>query len=292
MNKIKIFALVLGFVLLGLNVAGLFISLRNPAIYQERGVRDQDDITLTEEQLLEAGERRPEESTAAYIIRLNAAVNKGIAHYWEDEGIEKYNLRVPVYENYLLFIASYIDPQDYRKYEFFNHYKNIERGVGICSLHALVMAGMLKDHGVDSRVVLLNQHVVAMAQVNKERDKWWVVDPDLDVVVKHDMREIEADTDLIKPYYLEKGYEAGYVDFVAQLYGREGNAITRGVYDYLPWKLGCVEYLSYILKWAIPIILLALPALSYFRNKYLETKTSHAQQTLQPDFAREGSVSV
>lgn len=256
MKKIKLTSFILGLILLSLNVAGLFISLRNPAIYQEKKVRDKDDITLTEEQLLEAGERRPGEATEAYVMRLNEAVYRGIAHYWEDEGIEKYNLRVPVHENYLLFLASYIRPRDYRKYEFYDHKKNIERGTGICSLHALVMAGMLKEHGVDSRVVLLTEHVVAMAQVNKEPDRWWVVDPDLGVVVRHNMSEIEANTDLIKPYYLEKGYAPEYVDFVARIYGREGNAVFKGVYDYLPRKLGYIEHLSYILIWVIPVLLM------------------------------------
>ncbi|HEY6187228.1 MAG TPA: hypothetical protein VIW80_06110 [Pyrinomonadaceae bacterium] len=286
MNKLKIIALLLGLILLGINVAGLFISMRNPAIYHEAKVRDKDDITLTEAELLQAGERRQGESTEAYILRLNDAVNKGIAHYWEDEGIAKYNLRVPVYENYLLYLASYIRPRDYRKYEFYNHYKNIERGVGICSLHALVMAGMLKDHGVDSRIVLLTDHVVAMAEVDKEHNRWWVVDPDLAVVVKHDMREIEANTDLVKPFYLEKGYAPDYVDFVAGLYGSEGNRVFRDVNEYLPWKLGVVEYLSYIMIWVLPVMLMAPFALSYLSNRYRRRKPVPAHGTLQPDFAK------
>lgn len=286
MKKLKIFALLLGLLLTGINVAGLFISMRNPEIYRERGVRDKDDITLTEEELLRVGERRPEESTEGYIIRLNEAVNKGIAHYWEDAGIEKYNLRVPVYENYLLFLASYIRPRDYRKYEFYNQRKNIERGVGICSLHGLVMAGMLKDHGIDSRIVLLNQHVLAMAQVDQAHDRWWVVDPDLGVVVKHDMNEIEAQPELIRPFYLEKGYDPQYVDFLVQIFGKDGNAIFRDAYDYLPWKLGYVEYFSYFLIWIIPVTLMSPFALSAYRNRYQRRRHVPAYASTEADFAR------
>jgi hypothetical protein len=286
MNKLKIFALVFGLLLLGINIAGLFISMRNPAIYSEKAVRDKDDITLTEEQLLRAGERRPEETTEAYIVRLNEAVNKGIAHYWEDEGIEKYNLRVPVYENYLLFLARYVRPRDYRKYEFYDYRKNLERGVGICSLHGLVMAGMLKDHGIDSRIVLLNQHVLAMAQVDKARDRWWVVDPDLGVVVKHDMSEIEARPELIRPFYLERGYDPQYVDVLVQIFGKEGNGIFKDVYDYLPWKLGYVEYFSYLLIWIIPAALMAPFAFSAYRNRYRRRRHVPAYSSTEADFAR------
>jgi hypothetical protein len=286
MSKLKIFALLPGLLLMGINVAGLFISMRNPEIYREKKVRDKDDITLTEAELLQAGERRPNESTEDYIIRLNEAVNKGIAHYWEDEGIEKYNLRVPVYENYLLFLASYVRPRDYRKYEFYDHRKNIERGVGICSLHGLVMAGMLKDHGIDSRIVLLNQHVLAMAQVDRANDRWWVVDPDLGVVVKHDMSEIEANPELIRPFYLEKGYDPQYVDFLVQIFGKQGNAIFRDSYDYLPWKLGYVEYFSYFLIWIIPSTLMAPFVLSAYRNRHLRRRHVPAYSSTEADFAR------
>ncbi|HZG54804.1 MAG TPA: hypothetical protein VEZ40_22055, partial [Pyrinomonadaceae bacterium] len=136
------------------------MSLRNPAIYAERKLRDRDDITLPAADLLRAAGRRPNEPAEAYVVRLNEAVNKGIAYYWEDEGAGKYNLRVPVHENYLLFLAAYVLPRYYRKYEFADQYKNLERGVGICSLHATVIAALLEDHGVGSKVILLNQHVV------------------------------------------------------------------------------------------------------------------------------------
>ncbi|HEX8633839.1 MAG TPA: hypothetical protein VF703_06780 [Pyrinomonadaceae bacterium] len=198
---------------------------------------------------------------------MNEAVNKGIAYYWEDEGVEKYNLRVPVHENYLLFLAGHVFPRYYRKYEFADQYKNLERGVGICSLHATVIAALLADHGVDSKVILLDQHVVAMARVGDAPDGWWVVDADLGVVVKHDIGEIEDKTDLIKPYYLERGYSQEYVDWLARVYGKEGNVVFAGAQAYLPWQLRYLEDVSYILKWVIPIMLIAPFASSYRRDK-------------------------
>jgi hypothetical protein len=270
----KITFFVFGLLLLGINLAGFFVSLRNPVIYLERKVRDENDITLTPEELLRAAERRPNEPLEAYVVRLNEAVNKGIAYYWEDEGIEKYNLRVPVHENYLLYLAGYVLPAYYRKYEFSDQYKNLERGIGICSLHVTVMDTLLKDHGVNSKVVLLNQHVVASAQVGDAPGRWWVVDPDLGVVVKHDIGEIEADTNLIKPYYLEKGYSTEYVDWLARVYAKEDNVVFDGAREYMPWRLRYVEFISYILKWIIPVMLLAPFALSYCRNKYRSTGMS------------------
>jgi hypothetical protein len=264
----KLIFFVAGLLLLAINFAGLFVSLRNPAIYAEKKGLSAEHLSLTAAELLRAAERRPGETAEGYVVRLNEAVGKGIAYYWADEGVEKYNLRVPARENYLLFLASYALPRYYRKYEFSDQYKNIERGVGLCSLHATVIDTLLKEHGVDSRVVLLDHHVVAMARVGEAPVRWWIVDPGLGVVVKHDLGEIERDTNLIKPYYLERGYSREYVDWLAGVYGKEGNVVFDGAREYLPRRLRYVERVSYVLKWIIPVILIAPLALSYRRGKY------------------------
>jgi hypothetical protein len=267
---------VIGLILLGINLAGFFVSLRNPAIYVDKKVRDDDDITLPAQDLLRAARRGHDEPTGAYVVRLNEAVHKGIAYYWEDEGVEKYNLRVPAHENYLLYLASYAWPRYYRKYEFSDQYKNLERGVGLCSLHVTVIDALLKEHGVNSKVILLEQHVVASAQVEDTPARWWIVDPDLGVVVKHDIGEIEGNPNLIKPYYLDRGYSHEYVDWLARAYGKEGNVVFAGAKEYLPWRLRYIEYISYILKWIIPLMLIAPFALSYRREKYRSTDVATA----------------
>jgi hypothetical protein len=280
----KTILFVVGLLLLGINFAGLFVSLRNPSIYAEQKVRDEGDITLRAEQLLRAAERRPNETAEAYVVRLNEAVNRGIAYYWEDEGAGKYNLRVPLNENYLLFLAGYILPSYYRKYEFSDQYKNLERGVGICSLHATVIDALLKDHEVNSRVILLDQHVVAMAQVGTAPDRWWILDPDHGVVVKHDISEIERDPNLIKPYYLARGYSQEYADRLARIYGKEGNVVFAGAKEYMPWRLRYIEYASYVLKWVLPVMFIVPFAFSYCRDKY-RRKQATARASGQAGFA-------
>src|SRR6185295_8215311 len=101
----------LGLLLLALNTAGLFIPARNPEIYRERLLAFKDDITLTEAQLWTSTIRQPDETNEAYVVRLTDLVNKGMANYWDDQGVNKYRLRVPAYENYLLFLASYLHPR-------------------------------------------------------------------------------------------------------------------------------------------------------------------------------------
>ncbi|HZG54335.1 MAG TPA: hypothetical protein VEZ40_19700, partial [Pyrinomonadaceae bacterium] len=132
--------------------------------------------------------------------------------------------------------------------------------------------------------ILLNQHVVATARVGDAPDRWWVVDPDLGVVVKHDIGEIEDKTDLIKPYYLERGYSQEYVDWLARVYGKEGNVVYAGARAYQPWQLRYLEDVSYILKWVIPLMLIAPFALSRGRNKNRRAHVS-ARETEREAFA-------
>jgi hypothetical protein len=242
-----------GLLLLGLNIAGLFIPLRNPDIYRDNLSFFKDDITLTEGQLWSSTVRQPGESTEAYVTRLNDAVNKGIAHYWDDQGIHKYNLRIPIYENYLLFFASYLYPSAYRKYEYCDYKKAIKRGLGLCSEHAIVLTGILKDRGIESQIVSLSGHVVAMAQVNQ--GTWWVLDSDFGVVIPHSIAQIESDPNMIRPILKQKGYSDTVVNWMVDVYGKEGNQVFSGASEYRPRGYQ-IERLSYILIWILPAIMM------------------------------------
>lgn len=91
-----------GILLICNNIWGLFVSLRNPDIYIETNTDFENDITLTENELYEvinSANSNPKE----YVTRINETIFKSISDYWEVEGADKYNLRVPFHENFLLF---------------------------------------------------------------------------------------------------------------------------------------------------------------------------------------------
>ncbi|MBK8504614.1 MAG: hypothetical protein IPL46_21845 [Saprospiraceae bacterium] len=115
----------LGFFLLGINTYGLFRSMRNPDIYsEEKTLRNRiGDVTIEYPQIKQLLKRKEQESNKDFAVRINKVVNDGFAHYWKAEGIDKYYLRVPLWENYLLYLASYIDPKKYKQYEFSNYKK-------------------------------------------------------------------------------------------------------------------------------------------------------------------------
>jgi len=251
-GRTRAFAFCIGLLLLVLNLAGLFIPLRNPALYKEP--RRYQGTTLTEEQVQEAGARR-NEPIESYVVRLNNAVRQGTVHYWDDDGINKYRLRVPPWENYLLFIAGYLKPNEYRKYEYCNYAKAISRGVGFCSQRAIIVSEILKENGVDSRIIGLEDHVVAMAQVDQGNDVWWVVDPDFGVVIDHDIDAINKTPEIIKSSYAAAGYDEETIGNLLRTYGASYHTY-RGVKEYRTWKVYYFERLSYLLTWIIPILLI------------------------------------
>jgi hypothetical protein len=234
----------------------LFVSLRNEAIYHE-STGFVDDISLTEKELYHRI-NKPVIDQKEYIANLNGAVNRGIALYWRDAGIDKYNMRIPIHENYLLFIASYLDPEEYLKYEFVDYRRAIERGIGLCSQHAIIVSEILKEKGIPSYIVGLSGHVVLRAQVDEIRDEWWVLDPDYGAVIPYDIDIIEKNPEIIRPFYEQAGYKKNTIRSLVKRYEKKGNAISReqGAQGYQK-KKSLWEPRFYFFKWIIPLVLIA-----------------------------------
>ena len=71
----RIALFVCGILILGLNVAGLFRSLKNPEIYQETRTLLKNDIRAVDEDERLAA-RRPREHDVDYIYRVNRTVSE------------------------------------------------------------------------------------------------------------------------------------------------------------------------------------------------------------------------
>ena len=255
-----------GILLLGFNTIGLFKSLRNPEIYrEENNLKNRiSDITIHYPQIKDLLMRRTGESNKDFAIRVNKIVNDGFSHYWKEEGISRYNLRVPVWENYLLFAASFIQPETYRRYEFSNYKKDLERGVGLCSSHSIVVKGVLNDNGIDASLWDIAGHVVVRAQVDDH--EWYILDPDFGVVVPYDTAAIEANPELVRPSYANmvdlyypEAKDPYTTDHVVVIYGKAGNH----TYTVDNW----FEYFSYVTLWIIPFLFMLPFLLAWVRKK-------------------------
>jgi hypothetical protein len=254
MKKLRVPLAIIGVILIINNFVGVFVNLRNPAIYTDPNNEFPNDITLTEAQFYQALNQVSGDLVQTE-TQINAIVNRGIAHNWHDYDVAKYHLTVPFYENYILFGTSFIYPDLFVKYQFVDYHRAVERGVGLCSQEAFVLTGILREKGIKADIVGLDGHVVVTAPVDAAQNTWWIFDPDYGVVVPNNISQIEANPELIRPYYAAAGYPPKKVDSLVSYYGGSGNKVTDGIIGYSRFRY-YYEYTSYIMIWIIPLILI------------------------------------
>jgi hypothetical protein len=266
MKKTIRIAFFAGMLLLGINIYGLFRTMRNPAVYSEEKTLHNrlNDISIKYPEILKMLNKKDNESNADFAVRINKVVNDGFIHYWKDEGIKKYHLRVPVWENWILYAASYINPEKYRKYEFSNYKKNLERGAGLCSTHSTVVKGVLLDNGIKAELLDVGgHHVVVRAELNDTAT--YILDPDFGVVVPCDTAAITANPELVRaPYsklaaiYYPDAKDPYTTDFLVKIFGDRKYVYTLD---------GRFEKLSYWSIWIIPFLFMVPYSMKLIRKK-------------------------
>jgi hypothetical protein len=253
-KKIQVPLAIIGVILIINNFVGVFLNLRNPAIYTDPTNEFPHDITLTEAQFYQALDKVAGDRVQI-LTQINAIVNQGIAHNWHDYNVDKYHLTVPIYENYILWGTSFIYPDLFVKYQFVDYHRAVERGVGLCSQEVFVETGILRERGIKADIVGLDGHVVMTAPVDDAQKTWWIFDPDYGVVIPNNISQIEANPELIRPYYAAVGYSTKKIDSLVSYYGGVGNKVTDGIIGYSRFRY-YYEYLSYVMIWVIPAIFL------------------------------------
>ncbi|MBI3159184.1 MAG: hypothetical protein HYZ26_06265 [Chloroflexi bacterium] len=260
-HSVDVFFFAAGLLLVALNLYGLPRSMRNPEIYRDLYWT----IELTPEEVYAALPQRTGESNAEYMVRLVDALHWGIAHYWEPAGTDRYHLRVPVWENWILFLGSYLNPDRYLAYEFCAPRPAIERGVGLCSQVSLTIADILAARGFNVQIAGLDGHVVAQAEVAP--GEWWTLDVDHGIVLKEPIEAIQQHPEVIVPLLIAQGYtEPEYLAHMVEVWGPEGNFVTANAGDDFEEGRCTRERWFYALKWLLPLLALC-PALITFARR-------------------------
>lgn len=270
---------VLGIFLFLLNIFGLFRTLRNPEIYRESSLDFDNAITLTEKDFYQKLKEADNLSIKEYVEVANRAVNQGIAHYWNDAGIKVYNLTVPFWENYLLYLKSFIYPNTYKKYEFCNFKKAVERGVGLCSQQATVLMDILNEKKIESYLVHLHGHIVVTALVNKNENEWWILDPDFGIVFENDLKFLENNLDIVESKYkdvvaksrVDNSRKIAWIANIITIYGNKNDHLINEMSDYFGKNYCEKENFDYILIWVIPVFLV-IPGIIIFIKKHARHK--------------------
>ena len=261
MKWLRSFLLIAGIVLLLLNTMGLFKSLRNEDLYAEI-TPYKNDISIRLSDVEKQLNRRQNETEKDFAVRVTMLINHAMAHYWKDEGIKKYYLRVPLWENYILSIKQWISGED--KYEFRNYKKIIERGTGICSQPCIALKYLLNDNDIKADLWDLWGHVVVEAEFSDGTK--YTLDPDYGNHVPYGIEHIQANLDIIRESYKNQDsvYAEHYKDHrntedIVNVYDKDRNHIY--------FMDRSFEGYSYIAIWILPILLILPYAITFFKKK-------------------------
>ena len=159
-------------------------------------------------------------------------------------------MRVPVSENWVLYLLSYVKPSTYRDYEFCNWRRALRRGVGRCGQQSLALVSYLSEFGMDTGFVTLGGHVVATARVDSE--SWYMLDADYGGVIPFDISHAERDPSSVLPHYWSS---VAAENRLHKLFAPENRVSYGGVRA--RYARACpIEAIAYWLKWLVPIVLL------------------------------------
>jgi hypothetical protein len=243
-------AFILSIVLLIINLIGIILPARNPAVYEGLTFAGKE---RTPQYSAEEVYVQMDKNTAAseqdqdYAKRLTQLIFDGTVHYWEENAPPAYNLRMRLTENYLIYF-SYLREGISDNYEFCRAERAIERAATVCSQSSKILANILARNDIPAHIVGLEGHVVTRALIDKASDTWWILDADYGVVIEHDIGDIESNPQLIREAYAAQGYRENFIDTLVGIYDPEDNQ-TIGKYHFCEWE----DYF-YQLKWWLPVL--------------------------------------
>jgi hypothetical protein len=249
------FLAIAGLGLLVLNVVGKARGLSVYPIGREFGEGERNLARTREIRDLSELRRGGEESTEMHAARLTRAINGHLVH-----SMGSRFPRVSALQNWVLWLLGTVAPSRFRNLEFRNARFALERGFGLCSQAALVLADLLGRARIPAEIAVLEGHVVVTAETAPGR--WIVLDPDYGVTIPMTLDEIQVQAEAV----VARSYGADYGPSVV---ARLGPAYAKG-YRLAPRNgrerlRAWFERLTFFLKWALPLLMIGAGGLLYGR---------------------------
>jgi hypothetical protein len=173
-------------------------------------------------------------------------------------------LRVSPADNWLIWGLSFLWP-GFDQYEFVDPRRALRRGLGVCGQQALTLVGFLAERGFTVGRLRLHGHMATWVRAD---GKELVLDPTYGTVLPFDIEYAEAHLGQVRRLYYEtsaQGFsdplsKAHSLDTIIPSYAVSNKRHKRsgpGLDDSAGGGALAIERGLYLLKWALPIILLA-----------------------------------
>lgn len=112
---------------------------------------------------------------------------------------------------------------------------------------------MLDRYGVDNRIVSFEGHVLVEAFTSAGTGL--LLDPDFGVVLDLPLESLADDLTQVRQKYLDAGYSDSEIDYLMPVYDRSYRLFDN-TYHFMSRRY-LFEKASYVLKWILPLILIA-----------------------------------
>jgi hypothetical protein len=264
----KLLLCILGSSLTAVNVYGLFQDIR-PAHFSPEDLRFEGDIAVAYEKTLSVLARNVDESEKDYTSRLSHVISEGISHiHWVSFDNTKFNQLIPIWENYFLYFMGKVSSiPEFERYHFADYKRSLKRGIGICGDASMIMSQLLEIEGIQHDIINFPSHIVV--GVNFSDGTEFVQDPDFGITIPHSPGDIQNNVNIINDFYANAGYTESDLAKLHKIYNNKykrwddvEHFITKKYY---------FEYLTYALKWPLPIFMMLLALFLFIRkNKILK----------------------
>ncbi len=258
---------IIGGALIAVNLVGILTTVRFAEIADPRSPLH-ERVSMTPGEFLAESQRHTEESVETYVMRMTHAMHRTVVNYSLEKNPDAF--RVPLFENYLLFFAALLWPEQYRSVDFCDTRTALERGIGLCSQQSMTLARVLNVKGLITSYIDLQGHTMVSVLVDEEKDVWWMLDPDYDVIVPLSLREIEKRPERIRPYYRERGITAKKIETLISLYASTHDNRSSPLSGVFFTSMCARQNRTYQWIWIIPVLLIfpwvVATALPYHRR--------------------------
>ena len=206
---------------------------------------DDSARTISEHDFWKEAYRKGNEPIINYLARLTNLVSDRMLL------INPKHAKPTLFENWILWAYSqYIGHYEWKKTE-----RAIRLGGGFCSQHAIVFDNILKEQGIESRLLGLNGHVLNEILVD---GKWRIYDPAYNVVFADSLKKLEDSPEKVfSAYKNAKRPEEEAKHWEKVFSSAEDNWHFKSSKHYS--VIGyAIEITSFYLVWAIPLLMISI----------------------------------
>jgi len=266
--SLALIVLISGTALLSGSVVGEIIGMRIAEQIPEEHLRFRDDLKFSHDETMAMIGRKNGESDLDYSRRINGVVQGSLAHLhnWYDYDPQTYSQRVSFIENpFLNVLGRYSGLPQFERYHFSDYRKTLERGFGLCGDHAIVMSQLLDKEGIDNELLAFSGHVIV--EVKFDDEKVMLLDSDFGVIIENVDGDGIAESDQVINSYAQSGYSPDELQVLREVYSRE-HIRYESVYSFMRLRY-VFERVSYVLKWLLPIMMIAWATVALSRARRL-----------------------